>query len=79
MTSDSDLPTRIADFLEQGGHDRPFFRDPDFLNAFGRPGPAMLRAAVDELWRRADIAAYAASHPIALPARLGGSNNFERI
>lgn len=76
--TDPDLPTRIATWLTATDHDRPFFRDPDFLNAFGRPGPAMLRAAVDELWKRADSAAYAASHPISLPPRLGGSEQQER-
>lgn len=74
-----DLPARIADWLEEGGSERPFFRDPAFIHAFGRPGPATLRAAVDELWRRADIASYAASHPIAVPSRQRGSDKLERI
>lgn len=74
-----DLPARIADWLEEGGNERPFFHDPAFIHAFGRPDPAMLRAAVDELWRRADIASYAASHPLALPSRQRESANLERI
>lgn len=67
----ADFPSHIADWLEEDDHSRPFFRDPDFINVFGRPGPAMLRAAVDELKRRAETKAAAINLPIAWPARLG--------
>ena len=60
----------IADWLEVDDHDRPFFRDPDFVSAFGRPGPALLQAAVDEMKRRAAAKAQTAGMPIAWNANL---------
>lgn len=64
------LAADIADWLEVDDHERPFFRDPDFVGAFGRPGPALLRAAVDELKQRAIAKAQAAGMPIAWNANL---------
>lgn len=66
----SDVPSAIADWIEADQHDRPFFRDRDFVSAFGRPGPAHLRAAVDELKRRAEAKARAAGLPAAWQANL---------
>lgn len=66
----SDAPGAIADWIEVDQHDRPFFRDRDFVSAFGRPGPAHLRAAVDELKRRATAKARAAGMPIPWTANL---------
>lgn len=66
----SDLTSEMANWLEVDDHTRPFFRDPEFINAFGRPGPALLRAAVDEMKRRATAKAQAAGMPIAWNANL---------
>lgn len=65
MTVDSDFAADMADWITEDQHDRPFFRDPDFISAFGRPGPALLRAAVDEMKVRAAAKAQAAGMPIA--------------
>ena len=73
----SDVPGAIADWIEADQHDRPFFRDRDFVSAFGRPGPAHLRAAVDELKRRAEAKARAAGMPVAWNANL--TDHDERI
>lgn len=73
----SDVPAAIADWIEADQHDRPFFRDRDFVSAFGRPGRAQLRAAVDELKRRAEAKARAAGMPIAWNANL--TDHDERI
>lgn len=74
MKPSADLPSAMAGWIASTPHSRPFFRDTGFIGAFGRPGPTMLRQAVDELWRRADFAAYRAAHPITLPPRLGGAH-----
>ena len=66
----SDVPGAIADWIEAEQHDRPYVRDRDFVSAFGRPGPAQLRAAVGELRRRAEAKAQAAGMPIAWTANL---------
>ena len=66
----SDVPSAIADWIEADQHERPFFRDRDFVSAFGRPGPAHLRAAVGELKRRAEAKAQAAGMPISWQSRL---------
>lgn len=74
MTMTGDAAT-MADWIAEDLHNRPFFRDPDFVSAFGRPGPAMLRAAVDEMKRRAAAKAQAAGMPIAWNANLHHDNN----
>lgn len=66
----TDLPIAIANWISVGGHTRPFWRDPDFIAEFGRVARADLRAAVDELKRRAQAKAEAAGLPIAWNANL---------
>lgn len=63
----------MARWLAENDHERPFFRDPDFVAEFGRISKAEAIAVVNALWLRADRAAAAAGTTIALPARLGGS------
>lgn len=59
----SDVPVAIANWIVVGGHTRPFWRDPDFIADFGRVARTELRAAVDELKRRAEAKARAAGMP----------------
>ena len=65
-----DLAADMARWLAETPHDRPFFRDPDFVAKFGWPGRGMLRAAVDEMKRRAESKAEAARIPVAWQAQL---------
>lgn len=51
-------------------HRRPFWSDPAFVAEFGRATRLELRAAVDELRRRAEDAARVARMPIAWSANL---------
>lgn len=74
----TEIATAIANWLEVDGHDRPFFRDPNFVSAFGRPGPALLRAAVDELKQRAAAKAQAAGMPASWNANLP-DNHFKGL
>ena len=65
-----DLPGSMATWLSDMSHTRPFFRDPAFVAKFGWPGRGMLRAAVDEMKRRAESKAEAARIPVAWQAQL---------
>jgi len=60
----------MADFLEADDHDRPFFRDRDFVGRFGRAHRSDLTAAVEELKRRAGAKAQAAGLPMTWPAHI---------
>jgi hypothetical protein len=60
----------MARWIASTSHSRPFWRDRGFVAEFGRATRAELRAAVDELWRRAGDAARVARMPIAWPANL---------
>jgi hypothetical protein len=60
----------MATWISSTPHTRPFWRDPVFVAEFGRATRAELRAAVTEMWRRAEDAARAAPMPIAWSARL---------
>lgn len=66
----SDIPVAIANWIAAGGHQRPFWRDPEFVADFGRVARSDLRAAVDEMKRRAEAKAKAAGMPIAWNANL---------
>lgn len=65
-----DSTSAMATWISMTPHSRPFWRDPGFVVEFGRATRVELRAAVDELWRRADDAARAARMPIDWPASL---------
>lgn len=66
----TDIPIAIANWIAVGGHQRPFWRDPEFIAEFGRVARTDLRAAVEELKRRAEAKAKAAGMPIAWNAIL---------
>lgn len=53
----------MARWIASTPHSRPFWADRGFVEEFGRATRAELRAAVDELWRRAGDAARAARLP----------------
>lgn len=70
-TEDHDaMAEPIATWISTTPHTRPFWRDPEFVAEFGRTTRVELRAAVNELWRRAEDAARTARVPVAWPARL---------
>lgn len=77
MTASPDAAA-MADFLEADDHDRPFFRDREFVDRFGRAHRSDLTAAVEELKRRAEVKAQTAGVQIAWPANLP-SPEIERI
>lgn len=72
----SQLAWRMANWIARNDHIRPFFTDAGFVAEFGRSSREEIIAAVDELWRRAEIGSRAARIAIELPARLG--RNTER-
>lgn len=67
---DHEISGAMADWVARTPHERPFWRDPGFVAEFGRATRVELRAAVDEMWRRAEDTARAARVPIAWAARL---------
>lgn len=67
----SQLAWRMANWIARNDHIRPFFTDAGFVAEFGRSSREEIVAAVDELWRRAEIGSRAARIAIELPARLG--------
>lgn len=67
---DTTLAAEIADWLEIGGHTRPFWRDGDFIAEFGPVRRVDLQEAVTELRRRAERKAEAARIPNPWPAGL---------
>lgn len=68
----------MATWISTTPHTRPFWRDPGFVAEFGRATRAELRAAVDELWRRAEDAARVARMPIAWTANFPDHEETER-
>ncbi len=60
----------MATWISTTPHERPFWRDPGFVAGFGPATRLELRAAVNELWRRAEDAARVARMPMDWPARL---------
>lgn len=72
---DDEMAGAMADWIARTPHDRPFWRDRGFVAEFGRATCVELRAAVDELWRRAEDAARVARMPIAWPANLPDHDN----
>ena len=73
--TDHEMAAPMADWIARTPHQRPFWRDPDFIAEFGRATRVELRAAVDELHRRAGDAARVARMPIAWPANLPTYND----
>lgn len=73
-----DIHIAIANWISVGGHTRPFWRDADFVAEFGRVARADLRAAVDELKRRASAKAEAAGLPISWTATIQKRDGLER-
>lgn len=65
---DEELAGKIADWLEVGGHSRPFFRDRDFVAEFGAVRRVDLYAAAPELKRRAEAKASAIGAPPSWPS-----------
>lgn len=72
---DLELAGEIAGWLQFGGHTRPFWKDADFVAAFGATRRIDLAAAVDELKRRAQAKADAARIPLSWPAGLTERTN----
>ena len=68
--TDHEMGGPMADWIATTPHERPFWRDPGFVAEFGRATRVELRAAVDEMWRRAEDTARVARVPIAWAARL---------
>lgn len=67
---DDEIAGAMSTWISTTHHTRPFWRDPDFVAEFGRATRAELRAAVDELLRRAEDAARVARMPIAWAAQI---------
>lgn len=75
---DHEVAGAMADWITKTPHDRPFWRYPGFVAEFGRATRAELRAAVDEMWRRAEDAARVARMPTTWTATLPSNDEKER-